>query len=82
MAGLELAEGELEQHAGLAEAGGGLEEHDRMLLECGGEFRARFLLAGSQFGERGPEAEVAETLAGRPAQVEELDDPLQLHADR
>jgi hypothetical protein len=82
MAGLELAEGEFEQHAGLAEAGGGLEEHDGMLLEGGGELGARLLLAGSQLGEGGPEAEVAETLAGPPAQVEKLDDPLQLHADR
>ncbi len=81
VAGAELAERELEQHAGFAEAGGGFEEDERVALKEGGEFSLRGFLAGSRRGERGPETQAAQALARAKAEFEEFDDALELCAE-
>ena len=50
VAGAELAEGEFEQHAGLAETRRRLEKHERIFFEGGDEFAFGRFLAGPQFG--------------------------------
>ncbi len=82
MPGAQLAEGELEEHAGLAETGRRLEEHERVLFERCGQLDLRCLLAGTQHGE-GVTGSGGHTqpLAGAEAEVEELGDALELRAE-
>ncbi len=82
MARAELAERELEEHAGLAEAGGRLEEHERVFFEGGGEPGPGGFLAGAQRGEGRTETQAAEPRAGAEAQVQELGDALELCAEK
>ena len=81
MAGAELAEGEFEEDAGFAEAGGGFEEDERVAFEGRGEIALRRFLAGARGGEGRPEPEVAEAFAGAEAEVEELGDAFELGAE-
>jgi hypothetical protein len=81
VAGAELAEGELEQDAGLAEAGRRLEEHRGRAFERGGEFGGGGFLAGARRGEGGAVAEMAEPFAGAEAEMEKLGDALELDLD-
>jgi hypothetical protein len=82
VAGAELAEGEFEEDAGLAEAGGGFEEDERVALEGGGEIALGGLLAGARRGEGRAETEVAEAFAGAVAEGEELGDAFELGAEQ
>ena len=78
MAGAQLAEGELEEDSGFAEAGRRLEEHQRMLFERGGQLDLGRLLAGAQDGEGRMETEVPQAFPGAQAEIEELGDALEL----
>ena len=82
MAGAKLAEGELEQHAGLAEARRRLEEHEGLPLELGGELGPGRFLAGAQGGKRRMEAQAAQALAGAEPQVQEFGHALELRAEK
>ena len=81
VAGAELAEGEFEEDAGFAEAGGGFEEDERVAFERGGEIALCGFLAGSGCGEGRAETEVTEAFAGAVAEGEELGDAFELSAE-
>eukprot|EP01035_Chromulina_nebulosa_P001576 gene1575-2109_t len=81
VAGAELLEGELEEDAGFAEAGGRFEEDERVAFEGGDEVAARGLLAGAGGGEGGAKAEAAEARAGARAEFEKFGEALELGAD-
>ena len=81
VSGAELVEGELEENAGLAEAGRSLEEDEGLALEERGEFGAGGFLAGARGRKGRAEAQVAQALAGAEAQIEELGDTFELGAE-
>ena len=69
VAGAELAEGEFEEDAGFAEAGGGFEEDERVAFERGGEIALCGFLAGSGCGEGRAETEVTRSVWARPLEA-------------
>ena len=81
VAGAELVEGEFEEDAGFAEAGGGFEEEERVAFEGGEEVAAGGFLTRTWRREGGAEAEAAEARAGAEAEVEKLGEALELGAD-
>ena len=81
MAGAELAERELEEHAGLAETSRRLEEHERPALEERGELGLRRLLPGARRGESGAVVQAPQAFARAQAQLEERGDVLELAAE-
>ena len=82
MPGAQLAEGELQEDPGLPETGGGLEEHERMAFELGGELGLGPFLAGSRGRKGRLVAQAAEALARPQAQAEEFGDAFELDAEQ
>ena len=81
VAGAELAERELEEYAGLAEPGRGLEADQRVATEERGELGNRALLTRSRRGEGGLETERAQAGPRAEPQLEEVGHPVQLSAE-
>ena len=80
MAGAKLTEGEFEQDAGFAEAGGGFEEEGGLAFEGGGQFDGRGLLTRARGGKGRSVGEVTEAFTGAEPEVEELGDSLEFDA--
>ena len=81
VAGAKLAEGEFEEDARLAEAGGGFEEDERVAFEERGELGLGGFLAGARGGESGTETKAAKAFAGAEAEVEEVGEAIELGAE-
>src|SRR5688572_21735362 len=78
MAGAELAKGEFQQHAGLAETGRCFEEHEWLALEEGAEFDLSRFLSRPGRGEGRTKLQPLEPLTRAQAQSEEFSEAFEL----